>query len=121
VASVNVAVTAVLALTVTVQAAVPVHAPLQPLKVEPVTGVAVKATCVPVATDSEHVVPQAMPAGELVTFPLPVPLFVTDRVAVADAVAVPLTLRDTVSLPTVKITFDANVPVVVGWKRTVAV
>ena len=115
----NVAVTVVLALTVTVQAAVPVHAPLQPVKVDPVTGVAVKVTWVPVATDIEHVVPQAIPAGELVTSPLPVPLFVTDSVTVDDAVPVPLTLRDTVSLPTLKITFDANVPVVVGRKRTV--
>jgi hypothetical protein len=106
---------------VSVQAAVPLHAPLQPVKVEPVAGVAVSVICVPATTDTEHVAPQAIPAGELATSPVPVPLFVTERVTVVDAVPVPLTLRETVSEPTVKITLDANVPTVAGWNRTVTV
>jgi hypothetical protein len=104
---------------VSVQAAVPLHAPLQPPKVEPLAGVAVKVTGVPAATESEHVAPQAMPAGELVTVPVPVPVFDTDSVTVVAAVPVPLTLRETVSAPAVNTTFDANVPVVVGRNRTV--
>ena len=44
----KVAVTEVLAVRVTVQVAVPLHPPpLQPLKVEPVAGVAVSVTVVP--------------------------------------------------------------------------
>ena len=68
----NVAVAVVLALTVSVQAAAPLHAPLQPVKVEPVARVAVNVTYVPAVTDTEHVAPQAIPAGELVTSPVPV-------------------------------------------------
>jgi hypothetical protein len=45
--SANVAVTEVFALSVTEQAPVPLHAPLQPVKVEPVAGVAVRVTAVP--------------------------------------------------------------------------
>jgi hypothetical protein len=112
-------VTVVVAFTVMLQVVVPLHGPLQPAKVEPLTGVAVKVICVPAASDTEQAAPQAIPAGELVTSPLPVPVFVTDRVTVVEAVPVPLTLRETVSDPTVNATLDANVPVVVGWNRTV--
>ena len=45
--SVNVAVTVVPALTVTVQSPVPVQAPLQPANVEPAAGVAVSVNAVP--------------------------------------------------------------------------
>jgi hypothetical protein len=77
-ASVNVAVTDVAALTVTVQTPVPAHPPpLQPENVEPAAGVAVKVTTVPLVNAVEQVAPQEMPAGALVTVPLPVPEFVT--------------------------------------------
>ena len=49
VCGVKVAVTVVAALMLTVQAPVPVHAPVQPLKVEPAAGVAVSVTTVPLA------------------------------------------------------------------------
>jgi hypothetical protein len=75
---------------------------------------------VPAVTDNEHVAPQLIPAG-LVTVPVPAPVFEIDSVTVVAAVPVPLTLRETVSEPPVNTTFDANVPVVVGWNRTVTV
>jgi phage tail protein X len=73
----NVAVTELAAFIVTVQAPVPVQAPLQPVKVAPAAGVAVSVTAVPAANDAEHVVPQLMPAGVLVTVPGPAPARLT--------------------------------------------
>jgi hypothetical protein len=75
---VNVAVTAVAALIVTVHVPVPVQPPpLQPENVDPVAGVAVKVMAVPLVNPVEQVAPQEMPAGALVTVPLPVPDVVT--------------------------------------------
>jgi hypothetical protein len=54
--------------------------PLQPAKVEPATGVAVRVVSVRFANDAEQVLPQLMPEGLLVTVPLPVPFFVIDRI-----------------------------------------
>jgi hypothetical protein len=77
--AVNVAVTFVLAVIVTTHAAVPVHPlPLQPAKVEVRLGVAVSVTTVPVTKLVEQrPAGQLMPAGVLVTFPLPVPVRLT--------------------------------------------
>src|SRR5437667_6387822 len=76
--SVNVAVTVVAAESVTVQAPVPEQPPpLQPLKVEPAAGAAVRVTAVPLAKLAAQVAPQVIPAGELVTVPLPVPALLT--------------------------------------------
>src|SRR6266508_3623982 len=47
--------------------------PLQPEKTEPGLGVAVRVTEVPVAKFAEQRVLQSIPAGLLVTTPLPVP------------------------------------------------
>jgi hypothetical protein len=78
VCSANVAVTVVAALSVTVQVPVPEQPPpLQPEKVEPATGVAVKVTAVPLANAVEHVAPHEMPTGLLVTVPLPAPVLET--------------------------------------------
>src|SRR5437867_12462468 len=72
--SVKVAVTVVAAETVITHDPVPVHPPpLQPLKVEPAAGVAVTVTAVPLGKLAEHVAPQVIPAGALVTVPLPRP------------------------------------------------
>src|SRR5438552_12579785 len=80
---VKVAVTVVAALRVTVQVPVPEQPPpVQPVKVEPATGVAVSVTAVPPAKLAEQVAAQLIPAGELVTVPLPVPAGVTVRVKV---------------------------------------
>ena len=96
----KVAVTEVAALTVTAQVPVPEQAPLQPAKVEPAAGVAVRVTAVPGVSTCEQVAPQEMPAGALVTVPVPVPLFVTDsvmgtsvNVAVTEVAALTVTLH----------------------------
>src|SRR5256712_5305398 len=87
--SVNVAVTVVAALRVTVQAPGPEQPPpLQPLKVEPAAGAAVSVTAVPLAKLAAQVAPQVMPAGLLVTVPAPVPALETVSVKVGVKVAV---------------------------------
>ena len=75
--TVKVAVTARAVLMVTLQAPVPVQLPFQPVKVAPAAGAAVKLTVVPLVNEAEQVAPQLMPAGVLVTVPLPVPDFIT--------------------------------------------
>jgi hypothetical protein len=62
---------------VTTQAPVPLQAPPQPVKTKPDAGVGVRVTCVPLLKLALQVAPQLMPAGELVTAPLPVT--VTDK------------------------------------------
>lgn len=56
-------------------------APLQPAKDDPGPGVAVSTTEVPTLRAAEHVLPQLMPAGELVIVPAPPPLSATVSVA----------------------------------------
>jgi hypothetical protein len=73
----NVVVTDVLAVRVTVQAPVPLQAPDQLANVDPVPGVAVSVTGVPMAKLALHVVPQLMPEGLLVMVPVPVPASTT--------------------------------------------
>jgi hypothetical protein len=73
----KVAVTLRAELIVTVQVPVPLHAPLQPANVEPDAAAGVRVTAVPDVYVALQVVPQLMPAGELVTVPAPVPAFVT--------------------------------------------
>lgn len=62
---------------VTLHGPVPLHAPLQPAKVEFVAAVGVSMTIVPGAKLAEQAVGQLMPAGLLVTVPLPLPASVT--------------------------------------------
>ena len=56
-----------------VQAAVPLHAPDHPAKNDPLAGTAVSFTLVPELKEAVQVGEQLMPAGLLVTVPLPVP------------------------------------------------
>ena len=78
----NVAATEVLSLRVRLQDPVPLQAPDQPAKVEPAAGAAVNVTAVPLLNMALQVVPQLIPAGMLVTTPVPVPARVTVRVSV---------------------------------------
>ena len=56
----------------------PLHAPLQPEKVEPEPGVAVSVTLVPPAKGAPHDAPQSIPLGDEVTVPMPLPGLLTD-------------------------------------------
>src|SRR5882724_2381161 len=95
---VKVAVTVVAAESVTVQAPGPEQPPpLQPLKVEPVVGTAVSVTAVPLVKLAAQVAPQVMPAGALVTAPLPVPALLTVSVKVGVKVAVTVVAAETVT------------------------
>lgn len=75
--SVKFAVTLVAAVTVTVQTPVPLHAPLHPVKEDPVVGAAVRVTWVPCEKESEQVAPQSMAPVFAVTVPVPFPVLVT--------------------------------------------
>jgi len=71
-AVVNTALTVVVALTLTAHVVLaPEHAPDQPEKIAFAPGVAVSVTDVPWAKAWLQAVPQVMPAGELVTVPVP--------------------------------------------------
>src|SRR5437016_2584324 len=98
-AGVKVAVTVVAAESVTTQVPAPEQPPpLQPVKVEPAAGVAVSVTAVPLVKLAEQVAPQVIPAGALVTVPLPVPAGVTVRVKVCSVkVAVTVVAPETVT------------------------
>ena len=63
-----------------VQLAVPVQAPVQPMNVESLAGVAVSVTDVLSGKVAEQVLPQLMPPDALMTDPVPVPSLVTVRV-----------------------------------------
>jgi len=76
---VNVAVTEVAEMRLTVQVEIPLQAPVHPVNVEPELGAADNATGVPVGKLARHVVPQLIPKGLLVTVPLPVPALRTTR------------------------------------------
>jgi hypothetical protein len=75
---------------VTEHCPVPEHAPDQPSKVDPDTGVAVSVTTVPDWYASVQSEPQFIPAGVLTTEPIPEPPVVTFRVNVDGGVVPPL-------------------------------
>jgi hypothetical protein len=118
--SVKVAVTLLAAFIVTLQAPLPVQAPDQPLKSEVAAGVAVRFTTAPFVNEAEHVAPQEMPPGLLVTVPLPAPAFDTVRVEPFET-PVPVTSRDSESPSALKLTLVLAVAVLVGVYLTVTV
>ena len=69
----NVAVTERAVLMVTTQMPVPLQSPAHPANTDPEAGVAVSETAVPSTNAAEQLDPQPMPAGVLVTVPLPAP------------------------------------------------
>ena len=75
----KVAVTACAADMVTVQVPVPLQAPDQPVKLEPLAGVALSVTLAPETKLAVQVAPQSMPDGELETVPVPDPARVIVR------------------------------------------
>ena len=84
----KVAVTVVAAVTVTAHVPVPVQPPPpQPVKVDPEAALAVSVTELPLAKLLEQLAPHVMPAGVLVTVPLPAPNLTTARLYVFTVVA----------------------------------
>lgn len=79
-ATLKVAVTFCGALMLMLHKPEPEHAPDQPAKVEPDAALGDNATVVPELKAAEHVGAQLMPAGLLVTFPVPVPAVATVNV-----------------------------------------
>jgi len=107
---------------VTVQEPVPVQPPpLQPVNVDPAAAAAVRVTDVPLVNEAEQVAPHEMPAGALITVPLPAPALDTVKVVPPVDTPVPVTRRDTVSPSAVKLTFVLAAVVLVGANRTVTV
>jgi hypothetical protein len=107
--SVNFAVTDRAWLAVTWHVLLPVQAPEKPPKLEPLAAFACRVTEVPKANPCEQVPPQLMPAGVLVTVPMPFPDLCTVRVCAGGLVYVkcpvadgaPVAMLSTVSSETV--------------------
>jgi len=98
--------TDVLLFKVTTQAPMPLQAPPHPAKFEPAPGVCVNVTCVPVGKFAAQTVPQLIPAGVLVTVPVPVPE--SDTVSVGNAAIVNVAETDALLF---KVTLHEPVPV----------
>src|SRR5882724_11840233 len=95
----KVAVTLVAAASVTVQEAVPVQPPpLQPVKAEPGPALAVRVTEAPLLKVAAHTAPQVMPAGLLLTVPVPRPAVATVSTKVGVNVAVMVVAPNTVTV-----------------------
>jgi len=93
---VNAAVTFVAAVRVMAQVLAPEQPPpLHPPKYSPVAGVSVSVTCVFGAKPAEQVPGQLIPAGLLVTVPVPVTATVTESPALKDAATLVVAVRVT--------------------------
>jgi hypothetical protein len=97
----NVAVTAPAAFIVTLHVPVPEQAPLQPVKVDVGFGAALRVTAVPEPKFAEHVLPQLIPSGLLVTIPLPLPASETVSKTALSNFAVIVRLEFTIRLQSI--------------------
>jgi hypothetical protein len=79
----KIAVTEVAVLPLSVHGSFPWQPPLHPVNVEPMSGMAVRVTTLPLGNDSLQSMPQAIPGGELITLPLPVPALLTVMFSIA--------------------------------------
>ena len=61
--------------------------PVQPVNVEPLAVAALSVTGMPASNSAEQLAPHSIPAGALVTVPVPEPLVVTVNVSCAAAAA----------------------------------
>jgi hypothetical protein len=97
---------------VTTQLPVPLQPPpLQPLKAEPLSGVAESVTVAPELKLALQVAPQLMPAGLLLTVPLPVPALLTVRVKVLGGAVLKVALTDlAASIVTVQLPVPLQAP-----------
>jgi hypothetical protein len=95
----NVAMTEVLPFSVIAQPPVPVQAPLHPVKLLPVPGVAVSVTTVPPLKLAVQVPGQVIPPGLLVTVPPPTTVTDSGKVCVNMAVTDSAALTVTTQLP----------------------
>jgi len=93
--------------TVTVQVAVPLHAPDQPVKIDVPSAAGVRVTREPVVKLAEQVAPQAIPMGEDVMVPPPAPVlpavrayWTRSKLAVTDFAASTVTTQVPVPLHT---------------------
>lgn len=101
------AMTEVAAVMSTVHVPVPEHpAPLQPVKVDPVSAVAVNETLVLDGNEYEQDDPQSIPVGLLITVPLPVPPLLTFNVYEVDMSKLAVT-----EMASVMLTVQTPVPV----------
>ena len=105
----NVAVTLRAAVIDNAQVLVPVHAPLQPAKVEPEAAAAVSVTEVPLAKLAVQLLPQLMPVGLDVTVPVPVPARVTASEKLDELLNVAVTARAAV-IDTVQVLVPVHAP-----------
>jgi hypothetical protein len=95
------ALTVAAAFIVTVQVPVPEQAPPQPANTELESAAGVSVTGVPSSKSKPHVAPQAIPAGELDTEPVPEPVRLTDKANFGAGVNVAVT--GTADVPIVKV------------------
>lgn len=109
------------ALIVSVQEPVPAHAPVHDAKNEPDAATGVSFTTVPELNDALQAVGQLIPAGLLVTVPLPVPAGVMVNVKVdwaarrlAQSMVQVSAASNNVRLRTKKV-FSAGISTEIGW------
>ncbi|MDW8479675.1 MAG: hypothetical protein RML12_07400 [Xanthomonadales bacterium] len=116
---------------VTTQLPVPLQSPLQPAKLEPGSGLAVRVTAAWSGKSALQLAPQAMPAGALLTVPVPLPVRLTLSVIAEVSVglnhqstaesklATPLVMKRLLPLPVKENWQKAKPALALYWTRRV--